>query len=141
MAIRIDPHQKKNIFVLTIVRQPGARRHGFQQNICFLKNYQRFLNFVKFTFSPNSWGVFWHFSKFSFTSEKLVIPTCVKKKIGRLAPCLGQTATPCGAIRRPIFFTWTYIGITEFLDVKNNFLNVPQEFGENVNFTKFKNLR
>ena len=32
-----------------------------------------------------------------------------KKKTGRLAPCLGQDANPCGAI-----------GITKFSDMKNN---------------------
>ena len=34
-----------------------------------------------------------------------------KKKTGRLAPCVGQDANPCGAI-----------GITRFSDVKNNCL-------------------
>ena len=45
---------------------------------------------------------------------------CSCKKIGRLAP-QGVASCPRHGARRPIFFSWTYIGINKFSDVKNNF--------------------
>ena len=44
-----------NFLVSKVTRSKTPR---FHQNIFFLKNYQRFLNFVKFTFSQNSWCTF-----------------------------------------------------------------------------------
>ena len=68
-------------------------------------------------------NIIFHIWEFSYPN------ICLRKK-KRLAPCLGQDANPCGAI-----------GITKFADMKNNFkkyLNVPQDSGKYVNFTKIE---
>ena len=57
---------------------------------------------------------------------------CSRKKYRASCPLSGVRHHPLRD-KTPYLFTWTYIGITKFLDL-NFFLNVPQEFGKNVNF-------
>ena len=82
------------------VRVTRGKTPRFQLNIFFLKKYQRFLNFVKFPFSPNSWGTF---KKLFFTSENLVIPVYIHVKNRASCPARGGVL-PQTRGKTPYFF-------------------------------------